>query len=108
MAFTCRPEECHELALQRVCEKYGYKTKQKALFYIIEQFENIEAERKALTKKVSELELELSGDGRRVTARDRRGPEQRRIPDGQGRGVARQQREENFREESLLIGKNYR
>lgn len=60
MAFTCRPEECHELALQRVCEKYGYKTKQKALFFIIEQFENIEAERKALTKKVSGLESELS------------------------------------------------
>ena len=60
MAFTCRPEECHELALQRVCEKYGYKTKQKGLFFIIEQFETVDKERDELTRKVRELESELS------------------------------------------------
>ncbi len=60
MAFTCRPEEHHELTLQRICKKHGYKTKQKALFHLIERFEQVEADRQALTARVRELETELS------------------------------------------------
>lgn len=60
MAFTCRPEAHHESALQRICKKHGYKTKQKALFHLIEQFEQIEKERDELTRKVRALESELS------------------------------------------------
>lgn len=60
MAFTCRPEEQHEKALQQICKKFGISTKQKALFYVLEQFEPIEQERDELRRRVSELELELS------------------------------------------------
>jgi predicted nuclease with TOPRIM domain len=60
MAFTCRPEEHHELTLQRICKKHDYKTKQKALFHLIEHFEQVEADRQALTARVHELETELS------------------------------------------------
>lgn len=61
MAFTCRPEEHHELALQRICKKFGIATKQKALFYVLEQFEPVEKERDELRHRVRELESELSG-----------------------------------------------
>lgn len=60
MAFTCRPEEHHELTLQRICKKYHINTKQKALFHVLERFEQVEKERDELTRRVRELESELS------------------------------------------------
>lgn len=60
MAFTCRPEEHHELALQRICKKFGIATKQKALFYVLEKFEPVEKERDEMRRRVSALESELS------------------------------------------------
>ncbi len=60
MAFTCRPEEHHEAALQRICKKFGIATKQKALFHAVEQFEPVEKERDELRRRVSALESELS------------------------------------------------
>ena len=60
MAFTCRTEEHHELTLQRICKKFGINTKQKALFHVLERFEQVEKERDELTRRVSELESELS------------------------------------------------
>jgi len=60
MAFTCRPEEHHELTLQRICKKYGIATKQKALFHVLERFEQTEADRDKWRQRVSELESELS------------------------------------------------
>lgn len=59
MAFTCRPEEHHELTLQRICKKYHINTKQKALFHVLERFEQIEADRDKLTRRVRDLETEL-------------------------------------------------
>ena len=60
MAFTCRPEEHHEKTLQRICKKFGIATKQKALFHVLERFEAVEKDRDELTRRVRELESELS------------------------------------------------
>lgn len=60
MAFTCRPEEHHEATLQRICKKYQIATKQKALFHVLERFEQTEADRDELTRRVRALESELS------------------------------------------------
>ena len=60
MAFTCRPEERHEQILQRICKKYHINTKQRALFHVLERFEEVEADRDELMRKVRGLESELS------------------------------------------------
>ena len=60
MAFTCRPEEQHEQILQRICKKYHINTKQRALFHVLERFEEVEADHDELMRKVRGLESELS------------------------------------------------
>jgi hypothetical protein len=60
MAFTCRTEEKHDQILSRICKKAGITVKQKALLFVVEQFEQICEDREKFSRRISELENELS------------------------------------------------
>ena len=60
MAFTCRTEEQHEQILSRVCKKQGITTKQKALLFVIEGYEQVCEDREKYSRKADQFESELS------------------------------------------------
>jgi len=60
MAFTCRFEAKHEETLERICKRYGIKTKAKGLLLVLEQFEKTRDEREHFVEKCQQLERELS------------------------------------------------
>ena len=57
MAFTFRAEKNHDIIINRICKKLGFKAK--ALLWLMENIEQIIEERDNLNKKATRLEREL-------------------------------------------------
>ena len=60
MAFTFRTEKNHDIIIKRICKNTGFKTKTKALLWMVENIEQIIEDRDNLNKKVLRLERELA------------------------------------------------